>query len=205
LDEKYKDRYRASSTRLQNWDYGWNGAYFITICSKNRVNYFGDIVNGQSKLSPIGVVADVLWCEIKNHSQNVELGVFIVMPNHIHEILKLIEKNVVSVETRHALSLLRKQQTIGQNRFQNQGKNTVSSIVGGYKSAVTKHVRRLGFDFAWQPLFWDHIIRDENEYQRIENYIINNPIKWANDKLNGGEGNVILEAKSDYNEETWMV
>ncbi|MFK7797473.1 MAG: transposase, partial [Aureispira sp.] len=82
--------------------------------------------------------------------------------------------------------------TIGQQRFQNQGKNTVSSIIGSYKSAVTRHVRRLGYEFAWQPRFWDHIIRNENAYHRISQYIINNPQKWEDDKLNGGKGNSVL-------------
>jgi REP element-mobilizing transposase RayT len=68
-------------------------------------------------------------------------------------------------------------------RFQNPGKNTISSIVGSYKSAVTKHARRLGFDFGWQTRFHDHIIRDDAEYQRINDYIESNPANWAKDKF----------------------
>lgn len=74
-------------------------------------------------------------------------------------------------------------QTIGKKRFQNQGKNTLSSIIGSYKSAVTKHTHRLGFDFDWQSRFNDHIIRDYKSYQRIRNYIVNNPKNWDNDKF----------------------
>jgi putative transposase len=122
MTDKYKNRYRISSTRLQNWDYGWNGAYFITICTDNRINYFGDIYNGKMQLSNIGVIANILWYEIKNHGKNIELGEFIVMPNHIHGILILNHYNDAgtktinpngndndndndNVETRHALSL----------------------------------------------------------------------------------------------------
>ncbi len=76
-------------------------------------------------------------------------------------------------------------------------------MIGGYKSAVTKHARRLGFDFAWQPRFWDHVIRDENEYRRIAKYINENPQKWENDKLNGGKGKKVLEGYSPYGEEDW--
>ena len=68
-------------------------------------------------------------------------------------------------------------------RFQNPGKNTISSIVGSYKSAVTKHARRLGFDFGWQTRFHDHIIRDDAEYQRINDYIESNPLNWEKDKF----------------------
>jgi len=212
---KYQNKYRVSSIRLQNWDYGWNAAYFITICTQNRQHYFGDVVDGKMRLSPIGILADVFWHEIKNHTKNVELGAFVVMPNHVHGILILNSdgvnndnKNIngiggnvgddninvcnndgVVVGTRHALSLLHDprqippQQTIGQKRFQNQGKNTVSSIVGSYKSAVTKHAHRLDYNFAWQARFYEHIIRNIQSLERIEKYIINNPTKWSNDRF----------------------
>ncbi len=187
MNNKFKNKYRIQSTRLQNWDYGWNGLYFVTICTKNRKCFFGDIVDGKMNLSQIGIIADILWYEIKNHAQNIELDQFTVMPNHIHGIL-ILNGNV---ETRHALSL-QSQNTIGQKRFQNQGKNTVSSIIGGYKSAVTKHAHRLGFEFAWQRNYWEHIIRNKTEYNRIAQYIIDNPVRWKNDKLNGGTGNIVI-------------
>jgi REP element-mobilizing transposase RayT len=121
------------------------------------------------------------------------------MPDHIHGIIILnhqqdsnenidgindninnddINNDNINVETRHALSL-----QPGQRRFQNQGKNTLSSIVGSYKSAVTKHAHRLKYDFAWQSRFHDHIIRDERSYENIRNYIINNPANWVGDKF----------------------
>ena len=74
-------------------------------------------------------------------------------------------------------------QTIGRKRFQNQGKNTVSSIIGEYKSAVTKHANRLGSDFAWQSRLYDHIIRDKKSFEDISNYIKNNPKKWREDEF----------------------
>ncbi|MCB0846296.1 MAG: transposase, partial [Bacteroidetes bacterium] len=212
---RYKNKYRVASARAQWWDYSWNGAYFITICTKNRRHYFGEIIDKQMELSHVGVLADVFWHEIKHHTHGVELDAFVVMPNHIHGILVLdhrlagtaktsgemdktgfLEKTAnktVGVETRHALSLQiqiqsqsrsrsqssekqppnknhpgenhpeknsSKKQSPGQTRYQNQGKNTVSSIMGSYKSAVTKHARRLGFEFEWQARFHDRIIRD---------------------------------------------
>lgn len=201
MADKFKNKYRIASTRLQNWDYGWSGAYFITICTQNRENYFGKIENGKMQLSQIGVIADILWYEIKNHAKNIKLGEFVVMPNHIHGILILnndinVDTNVdTNVETGHALSLPpsppqpppsqspQSPQTIGQKRFQNIGKNTVSSIIGSYKSAVTKHSHRLGYDFKWQTRFYEHIIRNEKSFNRITSYIINNPINWKIDKF----------------------
>jgi REP element-mobilizing transposase RayT len=159
------------------------------------------------ELSPIGIVADIFWHEIRKHADFVKLGEFVVMPNHIHGIL-IVDKPdddgtaaavttnaAAAVETRHALSLQRQYkyqrqpqsnpppQTCGQKRFQNQGKNTISSIICGYKSAVTNHAHRLGYDFRWQPRFHDHIIKNNDEYQRIAEYIINNPVNWKNDKF----------------------
>nr|WP_317207139.1 transposase [Flavobacterium chungbukense] len=161
-----------SSIRAQWWDYCWNGAYFITICTQNRKHYFGEIQNNKMILSHVGIIADLLWHQIPTHHKNVELGDFVVMPNHIHGILiinkPLNNANDVGmdhVQTGHALS----------PRFQNIGKNTISSIVGSYKSAVTKHANRLEYPHQWQKLFYDNIIKDNNQYQRISDYIVSNP------------------------------
>src|SRR5690554_6060554 len=192
MPKKFKNKYRISSTRLQNWDYRWAGAYFITICTQDRRHYFGEIQNGKMNLSNVGILANVFWYEIKNHTQNVELGEYIIMPNHVHGILILnndensvVEtRHVGSVEAGHALPLQNeKDKTIGQKRFQNPGKNSVSSIVGSYKSAVSKHANRLGYEFEWQSRFHDHIIRDKQSFSRITNYIINNPTNWKEDKF----------------------
>ena len=219
MTEKFKKKYRIESTRLQNWDYRWAGAYFVTICTKDRQHYFGEIEEGKMILSNLGVLADKFWHEIISHAKNVELGEFVVMPNHIHGILILrndIVENVDKidnaengdnvenanntepapiVEARHALPLRLgpsspeqwNDKTIGQKRFQNQGKNSISAMVGGYKSAVTKHANQLGLEFAWQPRFYDHIIRDEKSFENISNYIINNPLNWVGDRFGGTE------------------
>ena len=251
MGDKFQNKYRIPSARLQNWDYANEGMYFITVCTKDRMHYFGEIENGKMMLSNVGVLADLMWYEIKNHAHGIELGEFVVMPNHIHGILILNGENdgnngknnvngnndgyigaangtanvgttrsnvgitrsnvgtthanvgithanvgiTHDVETTHALSLQSQPhqpqphhdatptKTIGQQRFQNQGKNSVSSIIGGYKSAVTKHANRLGLEFEWQPRFYDHIIRDANSFDTITHYIINNPANWANDKF----------------------
>ena len=138
--------------------------------------------------SPIGAIAVVLWYEIKNRIKNVELGEFVVMPNYIHGILFLNNNGNGNVETGHALSL-QQQQTIVQQRFQNIGKNSVSSIIGGYKSAVTKHANRLGLDFLWQSRFYDYIIRVDKSFNNITEYILNNPLSWAGDKFNNSHKN----------------
>jgi len=140
------------------------------------------------ELSSVGVLADVFWHEIPHHAQNVELGAFVVMLNHVHGILILNSDTVAveTVETGHALFLLflhDAELTPEQQLFRNQGKNTISSIAGSYKSAVTKHANRLGFESGWQVRFHDHIIRNNTEYQHIHDYIETNPLNWENDKF----------------------
>ena len=203
---------------MQKWNYTWNAAYFITISTDIQKHYFGKIKNGKMELSPVGIIADILWHEIPFHSKNVELGAFIVMPNHIHGIIIInnpahtTDNNIQTghadnvqtghtdnvqtghtdnVQTGHALSLQgdteskpnQKPTPIGKNRYQNIGKNSLSSIMGGYKSAVTKHANRLGFTFKWQTRFYEHIIRDEKSFENITRYIINNPTKWERDNF----------------------
>lgn len=172
-NNKFKNKYRISSARLSSWDYGNPGMYFITICTKDRVKYFGEIVNAQMHLNTFGKIAEQCWREIPEHFKNVELGEFIIMPNHVHGIIIINES--VSVETGHALSLPR--------RFRNQGKNTISAMVGSFKSAVTKIARAVNPVFGWQSRFHDHIIRTADDYKRISNYIINNPANWREDKF----------------------
>jgi putative transposase len=175
MDDKFQNKYRIPSARLQTWNYGSNAAYFVTICTKNREFYFGEIADSKMVLSNRGIIADVFWHEIKSHSKGIILDEYVVMPNHIHGILIITENDQFDNVT----------PTIGQQRFQNQGKNSLSSIIGSYKSAVSKHAHRLGFDFEWQTRFHDHIIRTDESYWRIKNYIINNVQNWKDDKFYG--------------------
>ncbi|MDQ6758026.1 MAG: transposase [Bacteroidota bacterium] len=145
-------------------------------------------------LNEIGKIADKFWADIPNHFLNVELGEFVIMPNHVHGII-IINESTVIVETRHASSLptQSKPQTEtghalslpnkSHSRLRNQGKNTISAMVGSFKSAVTKSAHAIELNFRWQPRFYDHIIRSHENYKRISNYIINNPANWNNDKF----------------------
>ena len=179
---------RRKIIRWQKWDYSSPGRYFITICTKNRVHYFGEIKDGKMILSNIGVIADILWYEIKNHAKNVELDAFVVMPNHIHGILILKNDKMdgdgrVKACLDPAIANNNANTNPGQKRFRNPGKNTVSSIIGSYKSAVSRHAHRLGYEFEWQSRFWDVIIRSDTEFYRIRNYIKNNVKNWKEDKF----------------------
>ncbi len=208
MNEKYKNKYRIKSTRLQNWDYGWNGAYFVTICTKNRVHYFGKIIRRDAipcvSLSDIGKSAQKYWYEIPQHFPFVKLGAFVVMPNHIHGII-IIDKtdndatvvDDATVETQNFASL--RQQRQPKNKFGPQSQN-LASIIRGYKIGVTKYARNINPGFAWQPRYYDHIIRNQQAFDRIAQYIINNPLKWNNDKFyKNNNDNTVSEPETKYN------
>lgn len=175
MSDKFKGKYRNSTFRWQNWNYGKDGSYFITICTKNREHFFGEIENNKMMVSPAGAIAHVLWFQIKQHAKNIELGEFVVMPNHVHGILILNGNDAVGPG--HALALH------ANPRYQNIGKNTISSIIGSYKSAVTKFCNQLELPFGWQSLFHDHVIRNDASFQSISEYIRNNPANWKDDKF----------------------
>jgi REP element-mobilizing transposase RayT len=194
MPDKFKNKYRIPSARLSNWDYSSNAAYFLTICTENREHYFGNIINAKMHLSPTGVFANKCWTEIPGHFPHFHLDEFIVMPNHVHGIV-MIEKPYIDnnprfniVETGHALSLRKpgiEEPEIKPKhpRFRNQGRNTISAMIGSFKSAVTKYCNENKFRFGWQTRFHDHIIRDTNEFSAIKNYILDNPVNWKDDKF----------------------
>ncbi len=146
MDDKFQNKYRISSTRLQNWDYGWDASYYVTICTKNREHYFGKIVDGEMCLSEIGGIAQQCWREIPDHFPFVILDAFVIMPD----------------------------------KFGPQSQN-LASIVRGYKTGVKKYATMNNIDFAWQSLYDDRIIRDNQSFDRIRNYINNNIKNWKND------------------------
>ncbi len=192
MTEKYQNKYRIPSARLQHWDYRWAGAYFITICTKDRLHYFGKIENGKMILNEIGEMVGAEWVrtpEIRL-DMNLELGDFVVMPNHFHGILIIGENEYNGNgggngygygngrDAMHCVST----PTPTTNQFGPQRKN-VASIIRGFKSSVTKNARIINPNFAWQPRFYDHIIRDDKSFYTISNYIKNNPQNWEKDKF----------------------
>lgn len=168
MNEKYQNRYRISSARATWWDYSNEGAYFITICTKDRAEYFGHIDDGKMHLSSCGVLADVFWRQIPEHSSLACVGPYVVMPDHVHGIV-LLRGGAVPSE-RCAGNVM--------SEMSPQA-NTISSVIRGYKSAITKHTHRLGYDFAWQPRFYDRIIKDDDAYRCIEAYIEKNVALWG--------------------------
>jgi putative transposase len=182
----FKNKYRIESTRLKGWDYRSAGYYFVTICTQNRVHYFGEVAKGDMRLSIVGEIAARFWTEIPSHHTQVELDEFVVMPNHVHGIIVIVD----GVETLHATSL--PATSLPATSLRNQKMSDISpkagsvgAIVRSYKSAVSRWAGENGIaSFEWQSRFYDHIIRDEISFKQIRQYIFDNPVKWESDHEN---------------------
>jgi putative transposase len=171
--KKFQNKYRVPSARLEGWDYGSGGWYFVTVCTAGREHHFGKIKGGVMTLSPIGKIAQKEWEKTPGvrSDMNLTLGEFVVMPNHLHLIIGIGENRYNAGSN-----------TKNQDRFGSQSKN-IGSIMRGYKSAVTTFARVNKIDFAWQPRFYDHIIRTDEDLEKISEYIRTNPMNWENDEL----------------------
>ncbi|EPH14030.1 hypothetical protein HX057_08420 [Myroides odoratimimus] len=162
--------YRSPSNRVQWWDYSNNGTYFITICTKDRINYFGTIQQEEIILSPLGHSVLKCWNNIPLYHPYVILDAFIIMPNHIHGILHINNSNTFNDN-----STLKKECKVTSG--------SLGSIIRGFKVGVKKDAYTLNIPFFWQPRYHDHIIRTAESYIKIANYIIMNPITWKQDKF----------------------
>ena len=149
--------YHRKPLRLQGYDYTQANAYFITICTHQRMHLFGTIHDGIMGLSPVGEIAETCWHSIPEHHPGVQIDAWIVMPNHVHGILWLPG-----------------------------GGAALGTVVGTYKAAVTRQTNRTispALATLWQSSYHDRIIRDERGLQRIRRYIRYNAASWQKDRL----------------------
>ena len=180
---KFADKFKLKSSRLNNWDYSTPGYYFITICTYNHNNFFGKIINNKMELSKMGIIANQCLIEIPKHFKNAFLDEYIIMPNHIHILLKLSKPLSHFVETHDRASLQIKYQNYHFHRLAIKSKQTVPKIINQFKSSVKRICNQNNFYFGWQTRYYDHIIKNEKELLIVKNYIINNPINWQKDKF----------------------
>ncbi len=183
------------SIRLKGYDYSQAGLYFITICCKNRMCRFGKIENGKMILNEFGNIAYNEWVKTPELRPQIELDAFIVMPNHIHGILKINEigrGELHSPDNKTGDNKTPDNKPGECNSHLRSPSNNVGAIIRGYKSSVTKQINNLGDNGKgvcdtpqqlWQRNYYEHIIRNEQSYQTISEYIINNPSKWSDDKF----------------------
>ncbi|MCF7803755.1 MAG: transposase [Candidatus Marinimicrobia bacterium] len=212
MPDYFRNKYRIDSHRLKGWDYRTPGWYFVTICTYEGIEYFGDIRNKIMGLSELGCTVWKYWYEIPTHQPHVQLGEFIVMPNHVHLTMQLtkgsIDKNrpvetlhqagtndskeVSEVETCHGTSL---QGNGPASRIKFMAEispksGSLSIIINHFKGAIRTWCKNNGHGtFAWQPGFHDHIVRNNTSLERINEYIRTNPEYWEEDRYHPGNLN----------------
>ena len=177
------DKHHRRSIRLPGYDYSRSGAYFVTICTQNRECMFGKIVGGEMVLNDAGRMINIVWDEMQGNYPGVETDEFVVMPNHTHGIIVLVGAGPRTCPDN------------GQpkNNGHPQGVAPTLSlpdVVHRFKTMTTKRytdgVKQSGWapypGKLWQRNYYEHIIRNEQELNKIREYIVNNPFNWQSDE-----------------------
>ena len=210
--QKYNPNiHHRRSIRLKGYDYTQAGLYFITICCHRRGNPswlpFGKIENGEMILNDAGIMVETEWMHLKSRFPNIELHEYVIMPNHFHGILEIVGTTLVVAQNNTVptvgVSLVDTQNT-PMDTENNDAENkkgrpqghaptvkTIGDMMDAFKSITTveyiRGVKTLGwqpFDGKlWQRNYYEHIIRNEQSYKTISEYIMNNPAKWQDDKF----------------------
>ena len=181
---KLSDR---KSHRLKQYDYSQNGYYYVTVLIYNRNLLFGNILNKKpvgtrravSEIIPeininqYGKIVREEWENTQRLRNNITLDEYVIMPNHIHGIIIINDTDTA--------------RRVPTGQFGKPISGSLSTIIGSFKSAVTKRInelRQTTLPPVWQKLFYDHVIRTDISLQNIRQYIINNPATWDNDEYN---------------------
>ena len=200
-------KHHRRSIRLRGWDYRSAGYYFVTICTHQRINLFGNVIVGDMHLNDFGHIANNAWQAIPTHVQftHVQLMEWIVMPNHIHGIVVIVDDlSQIKGETagRGRDSSFEASVPVGPSQqqinspipfddeplpFRNAEAGSLGVIVGSFKSLVSRrinNVRRMKGAPVWQRGHYERIIRNERELNAIWQYIEQNPMRWQEDREN---------------------
>ena len=207
MRDLFQNRFLIPSARADWHEYD-GGVYFVTICTQNREHYFGEIGKNNNdepkmELTPIGQFAEEQLRNVTQHYPYAEIPLWVIMPNHVHAIVVINDTNCRDVARNvsannlenHNLDVARNVSTVavddfGKNEYMAQKSpkyGTLSVVMRGIKSAVTKFANDNNISFAWQARFFDHIVRNQNEMNSIAEYIENNVAKWESDKFYNNE------------------
>ena len=188
------ERYHRRSIRLKGFDYSRTGYYFVTVCTRERECLLGEISDYKINLNEMGKMAEKMWHEIPTHFPNFVLDQCMIMPNHLHGIIRILEENHnKGTDTEKGLMnqtpTLQRTSDCDYNSTQwIMMKNyavTLGKIIRFFKARSTQAIRKnMGISFYWQRNYYEHVIDDENELSRIREYIRENPANWPIDEDN---------------------
>jgi len=166
MAELFQDKYRVRSTRATWWEYN-EGTYFITICTRDKNHYFGEVVDEEMVLSMIGKKTVECISEISHYFPQTIVICSIVMPNHVHLVLMInVDDSKSSSATEH----------------QSNKSKLLPTIIGNFKASVTRFANSNQIPFLWQSRYHDHIVRNQEELSKITDYVLNNVHRWSQDR-----------------------
>ncbi len=209
-------KHQRRSIRLKGYDYSQAGGYFITICTQDRRHLFGEIIDGKMVLNVAGEMIEKWYWELENKFPDMQCGEMVIMPNHIHFIITNMGTSV-GADLRVCPGIVGEHDTGRHTGLPLQsGRHTglpLHRVVQWFKTMTTNEyirgVKSLHWQRfnkrMWQRNYYEHIIRNENEYHRIAQYIHDNPVKWKNDRLNDRNNNDVMESPEKYGREPWMI
>lgn len=182
------------SIRLKGYDYASCGAYFVTVCVNNRKSVFGDVLDGKIILNDAGKMAYRVWGEIPQFYNGIDIDHFQIMPNHMHGIIIMVGAGPCARPDNEKINYCNIQSN-DYHKGQPQGVAptlSLSDIVHRFKTMTTKQYcdgvksrNWPSFDVRlWQRNYYEHLIRDKSDFNRIRKYIIDNPLNWGNDEEN---------------------
>ncbi len=183
-----RDIHHRRSIRLRGYDYSSIGAYFVTICVHERQCLFGDIVDGEMWLNDFGNIIATEWMRLTELRPDIETGEYVVMPNHFHGIVHIIEQSTALIDkdnvgTIHTVGAIHE---LPLQKRQQRRNMILPKIVGRFKMITTKQINIIrdtpGVPL-WQRNYYEHIIRDDADYTRIAEYLDDNPSSWIEDSL----------------------
>ena len=168
----FQGKYRRTSLRLSGWDYTQDGFYFVTVCTRKQGCFLGEIKDGLMRLSEIGNIIAEEWQKITEVRENVLLDQWVVMPNHVHGIIQI----------NHSVGATRRVAPTPIGPVS----GSIGAIIGQFKSITTKRIKKIDdtINSIWQRNYYEHVIRDDFDLNRIREYINNNPVQWLHDENN---------------------
>ena len=176
--------HHRQSIRLKGYDYTSSGAYVVTMCTRDRACTLGDIVRGAVVLSNVGRIVFQSWMWLGHHHPYVDLDAWVIMPNHVHGIILILDDDIVSCDRRGgSRTALTTALTTAPTTAK---RKPLGRLIGAFKTVSTKRIneiRNTPGDRFWQRNYWEHIIRDEFSLAQIREYVINNPARWVDDRL----------------------
>jgi len=160
------------SIRLQEYDYAQPGGYFVTICTHDHKCLFGDVIDSEMRLNELGGIAHAEWRRTAEIRSEIALDAFVIMPNHMHAVVFIAD----DPPTSSAAALPR--------TLRGTGHRSLSALVAGFKAATTRRanaLRRRPIVPFWQRNYYEHIVRNEQDLERIRQYVADNPARWSED------------------------